>query len=109
MAFTFEKVVKHPKSAPKYIQFFLYKYIFFQIDSDCCLMPNEQFSAIITFWWDDDDNVHFVPNQHGKLHFYSASILKQQSTGTHVAPFEHIILNPCQPVFALTPWIAYQI
>jgi uncharacterized membrane-anchored protein YjiN (DUF445 family) len=34
--------------------------------------------------------------------FYSASSLKQQSVGRHVAPLGHIILIPCQPVFALS-------
>jgi hypothetical protein len=28
---------------------------------------------------------------------------EKQSTGRHVAPLGHIILIPCQPVFALTP------
>ena len=35
--------------------------------------------------------------------FYSASSLKQQSAGRHVAPLEHIILTPRQPVIALSP------
>ena len=35
------------------------------------------------------------------LHFNSASSLKQQFAGRHVAPLEHIILIPSQPVFAL--------
>jgi hypothetical protein len=35
------------------------------------------------------------------LDFYSASSLKQQSAGRHVAPLGHIILIPSQPVFAL--------
>ena len=34
---------------------------------------------------------------------FSASSLKQQSAGRHVAPLEHIILIPGQPVFALSP------
>jgi hypothetical protein len=38
-----------------------------------------------------------------ELDFYSASSLKQQSAGRHVAPFGHIILIPSQPVFALSP------
>jgi len=37
------------------------------------------------------------------LDFYSASSLKEQSAGRHVAPFGHIILIPSQPVFALSP------
>jgi hypothetical protein len=35
--------------------------------------------------------------------FYNASSLKQQSAGRLVAPLEHIILIPSQPVFALSP------
>jgi hypothetical protein len=38
-----------------------------------------------------------------QLDFYSASPLKQQYAGRHVAPLGHIILFPSQPVFALTP------
>ena len=41
--------------------------------------------------------------QHAELDFYSASSLKQQSAGRHVAPLGHIILIPSQPVFDLTP------
>ena len=72
--------------------------------------------------WDDED-VHFVLDQHAKLDFYSASLLKQlstgkngallrhiiliplkqQSTGRHVALLRHIILIPSQSVFDLTP------
>jgi hypothetical protein len=52
--------------------------------------------------WDDDE-VRFVLDQHAELDFYSASSLKQQSTGRHVTPLGHIILIPSQPVFALTP------
>jgi len=37
------------------------------------------------------------------MDFYSASSLKQQSAGRHVAPLGHIILIPSQSVFALTP------
>jgi hypothetical protein len=38
-----------------------------------------------------------------KLDFYSASSLKQQSVGRHVALLEHIMPIPSQPVFTLTP------
>jgi hypothetical protein len=60
------------------------------------LMPNDQFfSYILTrtsfIQWNDCD-VHFVLGQHAELDFYSACSLKQQSTGRHVAPLEHIIL-----------------
>jgi hypothetical protein len=54
-------------------------------------------------WDDDDDEVRFVLDQHAELDFYSASSLKQQSAGTHVAPLGHFILIPSQPVFALSP------
>jgi hypothetical protein len=53
--------------------------------------------------WNDDDDVHFVLDQHAELDFYSASSLKQQSAGRHVAPLGHIIMISSQPVFALTP------
>ena len=52
-----------------------------------------------TFRWDDDD-VHFVLDQHAYLDFYCASSLKQQSADRHVAPLIFLILT--QPVFALT-------
>ena len=45
----------------------------------------------------------FVLDQHAELDFNSASSLKQQSSGRHVAPLGHIILIPSQPVFALSP------
>jgi hypothetical protein len=37
--------------------------------------------------------------------FFSASSLKQQSAGGHVAPIGHIILIPSKPVFALSPYL----
>jgi hypothetical protein len=52
----------------------------------------------VNFQWVDDE-VRFVLDQHPELYFYSASSLKQQSAGRHVAPLEHIILIPSQPVF----------
>jgi len=51
----------------------------------------------VIFQWYDDE-VHFVLDQHAELDFYSASSLKQQFAGRHVAPLEHIILIPSQPV-----------
>ena len=45
----------------------------------------------VTFWWDPDD-VCFVLDQQTYLDFYSASSLKQQSEGRHVAPLWQIIL-----------------
>jgi hypothetical protein len=55
----------------------------------------------VNFLWDDDE-VRFVLDQHAELDFYSASSLKQQSAGRDVAPLEHIILIPSQPIFALS-------
>ena len=42
--------------------------------------------------FDDDDDVLFVLDQHTELDFYSASSLKQQSAGRHVAPIRRIIM-----------------
>jgi hypothetical protein len=39
-------------------------------------------------------DVRLVPDQHAYLVPYSASSLKQQSAGRHVAPLGHIILIP---------------
>ena len=52
----------------------------------------------VNYQWNDDE-VRFVLDQHAELNCYSASSLKQQSVGGHVAPLGHIILS--QPVFAL--------
>ena len=46
----------------------------------------------VTFQWDDDDDVHFVPDKHTELDFNSASSLKQQSMDIHVSPLWHNIL-----------------
>ena len=51
----------------------------------------------------DDDDVCLLLDQHAELDFHSASSLKQQSAGRHIAPIGHIILIPSQPVFALSP------
>jgi hypothetical protein len=56
----------------------------------------------VNFQWDDDE-VHFVLDQHAELDFYEAISLKQESTGKHVTPLWHIILIQSQPVFALSP------
>jgi hypothetical protein len=56
-----------------------------------------------TSYFQRNDDVRFVLDQHAELDFYSSSSLKQQSAGRHVAPLGHIILIPSQPVFALTP------
>ena len=47
----------------------------------------------VNFEWDDDE-VRFVLDQHAELDFYSASSLKQQSAGRHIATLGHIILIP---------------
>ena len=47
----------------------------------------------------NDDDVLFVLEQDAELNFYSASSLKQQSAGRHVASLGHIILIPSQPIF----------
>ena len=54
----------------------------------------------VTFSLNDDD-VSFVLDQHTELDFYSASSLKQQSVGIHVALLRHTILILSQPVSAL--------
>ena len=56
----------------------------------------------VNFQWADDE-FRFVLDPHAELDFYSASLLKQQSAGRHVATLGHIILIPSQPVFALSP------
>jgi hypothetical protein len=55
----------------------------------------------VNFQWDDDE-VRFVLDQHVELDFYSASSLKQQSAGRHVAPLWNIIPIPSQQVFAFS-------
>ena len=49
-----------------------------------------------------NDEFRFLLDQHAELDFYSASTLKQQSAGRHVAPLGHIILILSQPVLALS-------
>ena len=51
----------------------------------------------------NDDEVHFVLDQHSLLDFYSACSLKQQSADSHVAHISHIILIPSQSILALSP------
>jgi len=45
------------------------------------------FSAISWRWDDDDDDVHFVLDQHQYRLIVIESSLKQLSIGMHVAPF----------------------
>jgi hypothetical protein len=44
-------------------------------------------------WWDDDE-AHFVQEEHAELDFYSASWLKQQSVDRHITQLGLIILIP---------------
>jgi hypothetical protein len=76
-----------------------------ELVSYCCLTPNEQFGSYImarmrNIRW---DGVRFLLGQQGLLNLHSASLLKQQSEGRHVAPLRHIIPIPNQTVFVLTP------
>ena len=54
----------------------------------------------VNFQWDDDET-RFILDQHAELYFYSASSLKQQSAGRHVAPLGHIILISIQSLLFL--------
>ena len=51
----------------------------------------------------DDGEVCFVLDLHAGLNLHSASTLKQQSAGVHVASLGHIFLIPSQLIFALSP------
>ena len=57
----------------------------------------------------DNDNVHFLLDQHIKLNFYSASSRKQQSAGRCVTPLGHIILISSQSESSkyqfYSPWL----
>ena len=57
----------------------------------------------VTFWLDNDDDVHCVLDQHAELDLYSADSLRQQFAGRNITPFGHIILIPSQPILALSP------
>jgi hypothetical protein len=65
-------------------------------------------SAIFQLYYGENklifNEARFVLDQHAELDFNSASSLKQQSAGRHVAPLGHIILILSQPVFALSPY-----
>jgi hypothetical protein len=41
----------------------------------------------------DDDDVHFVLDQHAELDLYSASSLKLQSAGRHVTPLGNTLFR----------------
>jgi len=51
----------------------------------------------------DDNAVRFILVQLPYLDFYSASSMKLQSAGRHVAPLGHIVLVPSQTFLVLTP------
>ena len=76
------------------------------VKNQMILMPIQHiFSYIMVrtsyFQWDDDE-VHFVLDQHDELDiFNSANSLKQLSADRHVAPLRYITLILSQPVFAL--------
>ena len=55
----------------------------------------------VTSWWDDDDDVRFVLDQHVELDFYRAiySSLKQHSTSGHVVLLAYVILIPIKAYF----------
>ena len=55
----------------------------------------------VTFGWDDNE-VSFVLDLYAELDYYSASSLKQQSAGRHVAPLGLTILLPSQAVLVLS-------
>ena len=61
--------------------------------SGCCLTTSEQFSSYImartSYIHCNDDDVHFVLDQHAELDFYSASSLKQQSADRCISPLGH--------------------
>jgi len=66
-------------------------------------MPRDKLQEQVTFWWHDHD-WSFVLDQHAWLEFYSASPLKQQSAGRHVALFKQIILILSPTILALIPY-----
>ena len=59
----------------------------------------------VAFRWDECD-INFVLDKHDQLDVYSASSMKQQSTGRHAAPLWHIILILLRQPFALTSLLA---
>ena len=50
----------------------------------------------VTFSLDDDD-VHFILDQHAEFDFLVLNSVKQQSMGRHVASLRHNILMMSQP------------
>jgi hypothetical protein len=80
----------------------LFKIFRLEPDSSNSLINWSIFSFNVVLW-DDDDKVRFVLDQQAELDFHSASSLKQQSEGRHIAPLGQIIPIASQPVFALSP------
>ena len=72
------------------------------------LLRNEQrlsyIMAIIGYIWWDDDDIHFVLDQHAYFDFYVTSSLKQQPTGRNIVTIWHIILILNLPIVALTTY-----
>ena len=68
--------------------------------SDCCLAPIQK--KIQLYHGENKLIFNEMMMRSAELDLYSASSLKQQSMGSHVAPPGHIILIPSQPVFALS-------
>ena len=58
--------------------------------------PNNQFFSVnkLHFCWDEENGVRIVLDKHTELNVYSASSLKQQSSGKHVSSLRLIILIP---------------
>jgi hypothetical protein len=76
------------------------EWLLFSANSAIFQLYDGENKSIFNFQWDDDDEVRFVLDQHSNLDFYSASSLKQQTAGRHVAPLGHIILILNQSVFS---------
>ena len=79
---------------------------------DMCVLPLigvvqnwTMIKLLVTVRKDDDDadDIHFALDQIIDLDYISASSLRQQSSGTQLAPIVHNILITSKPVFALTP------
>jgi hypothetical protein len=67
-------------------------------------MPSELYhdKNQLHFRWENGYDC-LVLDQHAELDFHSASSLKQQSAGRHVAPLGHIMQILSQSVFGLPP------